>query len=162
FDAIVRSALRLLSGQTATLARVRADMLHLVALTTTASAADEAVRSSFPRPIAEHWSSHAQAVRDGVPVVVADLHTDPRIPPEGRAIARGRGIGSIISVPMRRDADVVGVISVARPEAGSFTNDEMALLETFADQAVIAIENVRLFKELQARTQELTRSVGEL
>src|SRR5437867_2728242 len=53
-------------------------------------------------------------------------------------------------------------IGVNRREPGGFTDDEIALLKTFADQAVIAIENVRLFKELEARTQELTRSVGEL
>src|SRR5439155_11475857 len=56
----------------------------------------------------------------------------------------------------------LGVIAVARREAGGFTDDEIALLKTFADQAVIAIENARLLTELQARTQELTRSVDQL
>ena len=69
---------------------------------------------------------------------------------------------SIAAVPMLRGADAVGVIAVTRAEVGGFTPGETALLKTFADQAVIAIENVRLFKELEARTQELTRSVGEL
>jgi GAF domain-containing protein len=58
--------------------------------------------------------------------------------------------------------EAVGTIAVTRREAGGFTDDEIALLKTFTDQAVIAVENVRLFKELQARTAELTRSVAEL
>src|SRR5262249_1034071 len=53
-------------------------------------------------------------------------------------------------------------IAVTRREPGGFTDDEIALLRTFADQAIIAIENVRLFKELEAQTQDLTRSVDEL
>ena len=56
----------------------------------------------------------------------------------------------------------IGAIAILRSEAQLFTERQVALLETFADQAVIAIENVRLFHELQERTQELTRSVDEL
>src|SRR6266496_5416002 len=58
--------------------------------------------------------------------------------------------------------EALGSIGVNRREPGGFTDDEIALLQTFAGQAVIAIENVRLFKELQARTAELTRSVEKL
>jgi GAF domain-containing protein len=63
---------------------------------------------------------------------------------------------------MLREGAPIGVITVARAEPGPFSDNEIELLKTFADQAVIAVENVRLFKELQARTAELTRSVGEL
>src|SRR4030095_4381117 len=56
----------------------------------------------------------------------------------------------------------IGVIEVARSEAGPFSDNEIELLKTFADQAVIAVENVRLFKELQARTGELPQSVEKL
>jgi len=73
-----------------------------------------------------------------------------------------RGYRSFIQVPMLRGNDVLGVVSVTRTRPGAFAVAEAALLQTFADQAVIAIENVRLFKELEARTQDLTRSVGEL
>jgi signal transduction histidine kinase len=65
-------------------------------------------------------------------------------------------------VPLLRHDEAVGTLGVSRGEAGGFTDDEIALLRTFADQAVIAIENVRLLSELQARTQELTRSVEQL
>jgi two-component system, NtrC family, sensor kinase len=63
---------------------------------------------------------------------------------------------------MFRDSRTIGLIFVGRADPGRFSDDEIRLLRTFADQAVIAIENVRLFKELEARTQDLTRSVGEL
>jgi signal transduction histidine kinase len=63
---------------------------------------------------------------------------------------------------MLREGAPIGVIWVARVEPGPFSNNEIELLKTFADQAVIAVENVRLFKELEARTGELTRSVGQL
>ena len=63
---------------------------------------------------------------------------------------------------MLRHDEAIGAIGVTRREPGGFTDDEIALLQTFADQAVIAIENARLLSELQARTQELTRSVEQL
>jgi signal transduction histidine kinase len=65
-------------------------------------------------------------------------------------------------VLMLRHNEAVGTIGVTRRDPGGFTDDEIALLKTFADQAVIAIENARLLSELQARTAELTRSVDEL
>jgi signal transduction histidine kinase len=67
-----------------------------------------------------------------------------------------------LGVPMLRGDDILGVIILYKVEVQPFTDQQIALLQTFADQAVIAIENVRLFTELQARTAELTRSVGEL
>src|SRR5260370_31656364 len=63
---------------------------------------------------------------------------------------------------MLRAGAPIGVIAVGRAEAGPFSDSEIDLLKTFADQAVIAVENVRLFKELQARTGELTQSVEKL
>ena len=72
------------------------------------------------------------------------------------------GYRSAIGVPMLRDGLPIGSIAVARSQAGLLPDRQVDLLKTFADQAVIAIENVRLFQELEARTQDLTRSVGEL
>jgi GAF domain-containing protein len=82
--------------------------------------------------------------------------------PLGQTDAVQVGYHTALAVPLLREGEAVGVILIRRHEVRPFTDTQIALLQTFADQAVIAIENVRLFNELQARTQELTRSVGQL
>ncbi|MFI4996624.1 MAG: GAF domain-containing protein, partial [Hyphomicrobiales bacterium] len=67
-----------------------------------------------------------------------------------------------LAVPLKRDGRVEGVFSLAKPEPGPFTPRQIELVKSFADQAVIAIENARLFEEVQARTKELTQSLGDL
>ena len=75
---------------------------------------------------------------------------------------RAAGFRSVLAVPLMRDGNAIGGLAVGRSEPGPFPDTQIELLKTFADQAVIAIENVRLFKELEARTAQLTQSVGEL
>ena len=65
-------------------------------------------------------------------------------------------------MPLLRESTPIGALTVTRSEVRPFTDKQIELLTTFADQAVIAIENVRLFEEVQARTKELSQSVGEL
>ena len=103
-----------------------------------------------------------RAVLDGRTVHVADLQTGVDEFPEGSANARRLGFRAALSVPLMREGVAIGAIAILRAETLPFTERQVALLETFADQAVIAIENVRLFNELQERTHELTRSVDEL
>ena len=74
----------------------------------------------------------------------------------------GSGVGklrSTLAVPMTRDGVVIGVLVIARPQTGPFPQRQIELLQTFADQAVIAIENARLFDEVQAKTRDLTESL---
>ena len=150
FDAILASAVRLLGAYAGALSRIAGDQIELAALTGHDDAGDAAVRSNFPQSL-ESEGSHARAIRDRAPLNIAD------VPAQAAAGVRDRtawpsGIRSLVVVPMLLHDEAVGAIGVTRREPGGFTDDEIALLQTFADQAVIAIENVRLFKELQART----------
>src|SRR5207344_1033804 len=79
----------------------------------------------------------------------------------GRA-SKEANFRSLLAVPLLRGGRAIGAIVIYRIEPGTFADKQLALLQTFADQAVIAIENVRLFDEVQARTRELARSVEEL
>src|SRR5262252_4038284 len=161
FDAILASATGLLRGYSGILTRVEGDQIVLAALTSTDDASDAAVKAAFPQRV-HAGGAHPQTIRDRVPLNVTDAHSDARLAgPEG-AYASVRGYRSLVVVPMLRHDDAIGTISVTRRESGGFTADEIALLQTFADQAVIAIENARLLTELQARTHELTRSVDQL
>src|SRR2546428_321318 len=82
--------------------------------------------------------------------------------PEAAALGRGLGFRTLLSVPLLREEARLGVIQLRRAEVKPFTDRQVALLQTFADQAVIAIENVRLFKELQERNQALTQAHAQV
>jgi GAF domain-containing protein/anti-sigma regulatory factor (Ser/Thr protein kinase) len=160
FDAIVDSAMRLLRAESGAMYRLSGDMVHLVAFTSTSKAGDAAFRQIFPRPLAEA-AFQAETVRERAPCVIEDIETDRRANEQARRVFHARGYRSIVYMPMFKDGAPVGNISVARREPGTFTEDELRLLQTFADQAVIAIENVRLFKELEARNRDLTESLEQ-
>ena len=162
FDTIVQSAVRLLGAHSGVLTRLDGDRIDVAALTSTDPAVDVGLGGFFPQSLQTSGGPHPQALRGRTPLNVADAQADPRLPDGVHAWARLRGYRSQAIVPLLRQDEGIGTISVTRAEPGGFTDDEIALLQTFPDQAVIAIENVRLFTELQQRTQDLTRSVGQL
>ena len=90
---------------------------------------------------------------------VITLLTDPATPQASREWAEWLGIRAVLWVPLLREGVPFGVIGVVRAEAGRFSDDQVKLLETFADQAVIAIENVRLFNELETRNREASEAL---
>jgi len=101
-----------------------------------------------------------RAVLDGRTVHVADLQSETVEFPGGSENARRLGLRTVLSVPLVRDGGIaLGTINLRRDEALLFTERQVALLQTFADQAVIAIENVRLFNELQSSNRELTTAL---
>jgi two-component system NtrC family sensor kinase len=94
------------------------------------------------------------------PVNVSDVLADPNY--TFHEFQSRLDYRSVLGVPLLREGSPIGVIVLARHEVRSFTDKQVQLVTTFADQAVIAIENVRLFDEVQARTRELSQSIGEL
>src|SRR5262249_56554539 len=102
------------------------------------------------------------AVVDRQTVHVADLQSETDEYPEGSEFARRLGYRTILCVPLLCAGEAIGVIFVRRPEVRPFTNRQIELLKTFADQAVIAIENTRLFEAEQTRTSELTERTRDL
>ena len=111
--------------------------------------------------ITRNWTS-GRAVIDGKPVHVHDLSVEREEFAEGQAMAQRLGHRTILSVPLLRQDEAIGCLTVRRTEVRPFTEKQIELVTTFADQAVIAIENVRLFEEVQTRTRELAQSVEEL
>src|SRR5262249_29007779 len=119
-----------------------------------------ALRALFPQSL-DGDVAHAQAIHARAPINIADAQTDPRVPEAVREQARTRGYRSWATVPLLRHDEAIGTIAVPRRHPGGFTDDEIALLKPFADQAVIAIENVRLFTELEARNRDLTEALDQ-
>src|SRR5262249_20319889 len=155
FDAIVRNASRLCSAANAALFRTDGRTIeHPAVYAGPPEPYAEVVRQDYPMPL-NRWTQQGQAMLAGSVVYLEDSEA-PSTPPLLREVARRLGFRSQVTVPMLRDSQPVGAITVARPQPGRFTDTEVGLLQTFADQAVIAIENVRLFKELEARNRDLT------
>jgi PAS domain S-box-containing protein len=159
FDIIAASALRLCGGGHSGVWLRDGELLSLAALENVSPTGAEALRQAFPMR-ADERSAVGRAVMSRAVAHIADVLEDAGY--GMRSQAQTVGFRSFLAVPMLKAGEPIGVVGVGRPEAGPFRESQIELLQTFADQAVIAIENVRLFQELEARTRELTRSVGEL
>jgi GAF domain-containing protein len=163
FDTIAERAARVCDGMYSAVLRFDGRVIDLVAHTGMTSAALEEYDRIYPLPLIGDTLA-ARAIREGVVVHSPDSFEDPS--EFVRRIAQAAGHRSRLVVPMLRTGRAVGAIAVARSDSAGgprpFTDKEIALLQTFADQGVIAVENVRLFRELETRTRELARSVEEL
>jgi GAF domain-containing protein len=161
FDAIAKSAARLFAPCETTLTTVHDGQLHWGATASLGRAAEamERVKSIYPLPFDIERSPSARAVQERRIIEIADALA-PDTPESTRRAANAGGFRSITFVPLLRDGVGIGTIILTHPEAGfKLSPKQLALVQTFADQAVIAIENARLFDEVQAKTGELTEAL---
>src|SRR5262252_3245935 len=157
FDTIVKSATRLCESADAHIFRRDGERLVLAAHCGQIPARPIGV---FSMPL-DRRSTAGRSVLDGRIVHIADLQGEAEEFPEGSKHAQDLGHRTILQVPLMREGVAIGTIGLRRTEVRPFTERQTELLQTFADQAVIAIENVRLFKELDVKNQDLTTSLDQ-
>jgi signal transduction histidine kinase len=155
-DVVAANAARLCGATDAVIYRVDGEVIYPAAVFGSMPPAPKGTSINRRTPL-------CRAIVDRQSVHVADLlaEVDNEFP-DSKAIQQITGTRTSLATPLLREGTSIGAIHVRRNEVRPFSDKQIKLLETFADQAVIAIENVRLFQELEARTRELAQSVGEL
>ena len=154
FDAIVGSAARLCDATFAALHRFDGQVITFEAHHGMTEPEVQETRSRFPRP-PDRDIAVGRAILDRRIAHIHDIRRDP----EYQVRAGQMTFRTVLAVPLLRESTPVGVMGLWRREVRPFTDKQIALLKTFADQAVIAIENVRLFKEIQERNAELREAL---
>src|SRR5262249_49225980 len=154
---IAKSASLLCNGMYAIVTRFDGDLLHLVAQHNPRPGTADTTAGVFPRRPGRD-SSSGRAVFEAKVVHIPDVEKDPDLSPE---MVRAAGARSFLAVPLLREGRPIGTIGVSRAEVGSFPPDQIEVVKTFAAQAVIAIENVRLFRELQESNRDLTEALEQ-
>jgi signal transduction histidine kinase len=157
-DTLVESAARLCEADMASINRQHGDAYRQIAHFGQ-SPAFEAFMAAHPIP-AGRGSVVGRTIVEGKVVHINDIMTDPEF--TFTEAAKVGGLRTMLGVPMLREGTPIGVIVLQRRTVRPFTRKQIELVTTFSDQAVIAIENVRLFESVEARTQELARSLEEL
>jgi GAF domain-containing protein/DNA-binding response OmpR family regulator len=158
FEAIAESAMRLCDGQFAFVLRFDGELMHFGASHGLSGEGLEAFRQALPRPLGEDTAA-GRAMSSRAVAHIPDVLSDAAYGVLG--VAEVVNYRSLLAVPLLRDGNPIGAIDVARAYAGPFSERQIMLLQTFAEQAVIAIENVRLFDEVEARTRDLTESLEQ-
>jgi two-component system NtrC family sensor kinase len=161
FDAIVQSGLKLFPGALVSVALRYGDTINAAAVAAPDPARVEAWRRTISRtPLARNYM-HGAALLDRRIVDIPDVADAPAEFFAGAQNFLSSGNGAITIMPMMRGDEAIGLLSVVRLVAGPLSDKQLAVLRTFANQAVIAIENTRLLKELRHRTNDLTESLEQ-
>jgi signal transduction histidine kinase len=157
-DTLVESAARLCEADSAAIHRPKGDAYPYVASYGLSHEYDEYMRK---RPLVPgRGTVLGRAVIEGRPVHVHDVTVDPEYTlTEGQRLG---GFRTVLGVPLMREGTPIGIIMLTRNTVRPFTDKQIELVTTFADQAAIAIENVRLFESVEARTRELAASLEDL
>jgi GAF domain-containing protein/DNA-binding response OmpR family regulator len=156
FDTIAESAVRLCDARYSAVFRFDGKLLHFVAHHNLPPEGIEAYRRAYPMAPGR-GSAAGRSILSRAVEHIPDVYADPDY--THGAVAKAVRFRSVVAVPMLRDGQPIGAIAVPRTEAGLLPEKQIELIKTFAAQAVIAIENVRLFQELQARNRDLTEGL---
>ena len=151
FDAIAHSAATLCEATNGAVFRLRDGLIHLVGHYSMSQKQLASLQRSFPAPLDRAIAS-GRAILDRAVIYIPDIAAEPGYP---AALAK-TGLRSVLSVPMLRYGELIGSINVSREAVRPFSGRQIELLRTFADQAVIAINNVGLFNETQEALRQQT------
>jgi GAF domain-containing protein len=160
FDSIAESAVRLCGGQFSFVLRFDGKLMHFASCFGLSAEGLDTYLRMLPCPPSEGMAA-GRAILRRASVEIPDVEADPSYGVQTQDLARTVAYRSIVAVPLLHEGNPIGAFAVARANAGSFPERQIALLQAFADQAVIAIRNVRLFDEVQTRTEELSESLQQ-
>jgi GAF domain-containing protein len=158
-DIIGERAEKLCGADTSVVSIVEGELIHLASIHGVTEAGVEASRRAYPMRLTDE-TFMARAIRTRNVCHVADVLSDPQY--QLKEVARVSDFRGGLSVPMVRNQRVIGAIFVGRKQPGLFSDPQIQLLKTFADQAVIAIENVRLFNETKNSLEQQTATADVL
>ena len=155
FEAITSAGMRLIPGIRVAMTVVRDGQLHYVSHSGIPEARHAELTRFFPIPV-DRTTVVGAAILDKRTLHIPDLAVTGTRYARSLITSRISGWRAILTVPLKRDGEIIGALNLTRPESGPFTERQIALAQTFADQAVIAMENVRLFNETKEALEQQT------